>query len=102
MHWTTYSINNNLTYKFNPYDPTDAKRDWDSDGLSNLEEFRKDKNPFRSDNYPDERPESNKNVTADDIYNKNYIYFAILGFIIVILLISLAIVVGKDKKKEEK
>ena len=98
-HWALYAENNNLSYTLDPYNASDANEDWDEDALSNLNEYLRMTNPYVPDVEPENgTPLENDDKNTDDLDDKDYTIFLILGLIITGLMILLVIAVWLKKK----
>jgi hypothetical protein len=98
-HWALYAENNNLSNKFDPYNASDANEDWDEDLLSNLIEYQRMTNPYVPDlEIENGTPLENDKKNTDDLDDRDYTIFLMLGLIITGLMIMLAIAVWLKKK----
>jgi hypothetical protein len=107
-----------LENKLNINDPTDAMKDYDSDGLTNLEEYKKDTDPRnldtdgdkyndKEDSYPlDEtrwkKESTNKRNEDSDLFNLIVGIATIIVILIVVILIIFMLMKKKKKEPEEK
>ncbi|WP_455391774.1 winged helix-turn-helix transcriptional regulator [[Eubacterium] cellulosolvens] len=72
-----YATENNLTNVFDPKNNSDAQFDWDGDGRSNLDEYRKNTHPYKKD------------VRSADEFD----VISILPFLIAIIIVILILIV---------
>jgi hypothetical protein len=86
-------------YKLDPYDPTDAEKDSDGDGFSNLEEYQEDTDPRRRSSTPASEISSGDDDDEEDDYTMYYILALIAVIVIVVLVVFM--MMRKKKGKEE-
>jgi hypothetical protein len=87
--WQQYAIDNNLSQVFNPKNDSDANKDFDGDGINNIDEYKQGKNPYEKD----------EDEGLGEIGGIPTLYILII-IIIIIVIIILGFVLKKRGKKE--
>jgi hypothetical protein len=86
--WLEYAKENDISNLLDPKNGTDANKDWDGDGRSNLDEYRKESNPYKKD------------AEEDGIFGGSNMMTTLL--IIVIIIIVVILILGFILKKKGK
>ena len=94
--WAQYAEDHDINDSFDSEDASDAMKDWDLDGLTNLEEYQQGTNPY----IPDKEPEPPKDDDEKDKETQefDYLIFLIFGIIVTIFLILLVLYLSLRRK----
>jgi DNA-binding MarR family transcriptional regulator len=86
--WLSYAIEHNMTPRFNPKDPSDAALDFDNDGFTNADEYKKGLNPYKKDDKDGGEDTTTANIAI------------IIGLIVMVILFLILFTYIKKRRED--
>jgi hypothetical protein len=97
-NWSAYAEENNLNYRFDTKNASDAYEDWDYDGYSNVNEYLSNTNPFNSKDYPQT---THKTPRYDDDWDRFLAFLILAIFLMMIISVIIGVFVFRKRKQDE-
>ena len=89
--WLQYALDHNLSQKFNPKNASDANKDFDGDGIKNIDEYKEGKNPYEKD----------ADEGLGQIGGIPMLYIIIIIIVIIVVIIIGLVIRNRGKKEPE-
>lgn len=97
-NWLLYAQKNNLEFRFNTKNASDAGKDWDLDGYSNLNEYRGETNPFNNKDYPQT---SHRTSKYDESWGEFLAFLVFAIFCMMVISVIIGIFIIKKRRRDE-